>query len=109
MNLLTHKKFLFLSFLLSATLGLSPSLYAENLSSQEVGETVESVVGSEVNINHASAKDMAISFKGIGLKKAESIVAWREVNGQFTSIEQLLEIKGIGQKILEANRSKISL
>ena len=111
MNLFLTKKTLFLLAFLSATFSVSFSVNAENLSSNEgeQAQAIENVITHSVNINHASAKDMAISFKGIGLKKAESIVAWREMNGEFTSINQLLEIRGIGQKILDVNRSKISL
>lgn len=62
-----------------------------------------------ININTASADLIAASLKGIGLKKAEAIVEWRSVNGEFTSIEQLVEVKGIGEKTVEKNASRIVL
>jgi competence protein ComEA len=61
-----------------------------------------------ININTADATAL-IQLKGIGAKKAEAIVAWRKANGKFTSPEQLLEVKGIGAAILEANRAKIQI
>lgn len=61
-----------------------------------------------VNINSADA-DTLVQLKGIGEKKAADILAWREANGSFTSVEQLLEVKGIGPAILESNRDRIEL
>lgn len=62
-----------------------------------------------VNINEADAETIATVLHRVGLKRAEAIVAWREANGKFTSVEQLLEIKGIGKATLEANRERIQL
>jgi competence protein ComEA len=61
-----------------------------------------------VNLNTADA-DTLTQLKGVGLKKAEAIIAWRDANGGFTSIEQLLEVKGIGETIMEANRESLRL
>ncbi len=54
-----------------------------------------------VNINSASAEDIAATVKGIGFKKAQAIIEWRDAYGQFTAIEQLSEVNGIGKKTLE--------
>jgi len=62
-----------------------------------------------VNINTASAEDIAAHLKGIGLKKAKAIVQWRDEYGNFSSLESLADVKGIGDKTIELNRSKISL
>lgn len=62
-----------------------------------------------VSINTADAEAIAAALKGVGLKKAQAIIEWRNQNGQFTRLEQLLEIKGIGEKTLEKNRSYIRL
>jgi len=48
-------------------------------------------------------------LKGVGQKKAEAIVAWRKENGNFKSVDDLLEVKGIGEATLEANRDIISI
>lgn len=61
-----------------------------------------------VNINSADVETLT-QLKGVGEKKAADIVAWREVNGTFTSVEQLLEVRGIGPAILESNRDRIQL
>jgi competence protein ComEA len=62
-----------------------------------------------ININQASAEDIAKVLKGIGLKKAEAIVALRTQLGGFKRIEQLLDVKGIGESTLEKNRALIRL
>lgn len=44
---------------------------------------------------------------GVSLVKAEAIVACRNANGPFKSLDDLVKVKGIGGKTLEANRSEI--
>ena len=61
----------------------------------------------EVNINTADAQNIAESLNGIGLKKAEAIVAWRTENGNFTDSSSIDQIKGIGQKTVEKNKEFI--
>lgn len=63
----------------------------------------------KVDINTADAQTLAESLNGIGLAKAEAIVAHREQNGPFKSIEQLAEVKGIGLKTVEKNRDRITV
>ncbi|NHO64481.1 helix-hairpin-helix domain-containing protein [Aestuariicella hydrocarbonica] len=62
-----------------------------------------------VNINTASAEEIAATLKGIGLKKAQAIVAFRESNGQFASKEALMAVKGIGESTVAKNSELISL
>jgi competence protein ComEA len=69
----------------------------------------ESVVVSGVNINSADAQMLSDGLKGVGLKKAEAIIQWRKRNGDFNSLEQLLEVKGIGEKTLRDNRPNMTL
>lgn len=62
-----------------------------------------------VNINKANATEIAAALNGIGSKKAEEIVAFREKHGPFKTIEQLQDVKGIGQKMIEKNKANIRL
>lgn len=62
-----------------------------------------------VNVNEADAPTIARELKGIGLTKAEAIVAWRDAHGRFRDVDQLLEVDGIGPRILELNREYILL
>jgi competence protein ComEA len=62
-----------------------------------------------VDINQADAPTLAKELDGVGLSRAEAIVAYRQENGPFKNIEDLLEVKGVGPKILELNRGNIKL
>lgn len=62
-----------------------------------------------VNINNADAATIAASIKGIGLKRAEQIVAYREQHGAFTDPYELTAIKGIGERVIQNNESLIRL
>jgi comEA protein len=61
-----------------------------------------------VNLNRATASDLE-KLPGIGPTLAARIVAWRETHGPFKSLEDLLAIPGIGPKILEGLRDKVSV
>lgn len=67
------------------------------------------VVEDKVNVNSASADALAELLTGVGPKKAEAIVAYREANGPFKVVDDLLNVKGIGQATLDKNRDRISL
>ena len=60
-----------------------------------------SVFAQPVNINTASAEEIADALSGIGLSKAEAIVSYREAHGAFETVEQLTLVRGIGEKTLE--------
>jgi len=62
-----------------------------------------------VDINTADAPTLASSLRGVGESKAEAIVAYREANGAFKSADDLVKVKGIGEKTLELNREFILL
>ena len=62
----------------------------------------------KVNINTADLEEFTI-LKGIGPKKAELIIEYRNKIGKFTDINQLLEVKGIGEKTLEKIKDMITL
>ncbi|MFI8739609.1 ComEA family DNA-binding protein [Stutzerimonas zhaodongensis] len=62
-----------------------------------------------ININSADAETLTRELKGIGATKAKAIVAYREAHGPFTSVDELLEVKGIGAATLEKNRTKLGV
>lgn len=62
-----------------------------------------------VDINKASAEILAETLTGVGLKRAEDIVAFREKNGRFKSIDDLVLVKGIGASTVDKNRERISV
>ena len=62
----------------------------------------------KININTASVEELATLNK-VGEKYAQRIVEYREANGLFEKAEDLVNVKGIGPKILEANKDRIVL
>jgi len=62
-----------------------------------------------VDINTASAEEIAAALSGIGLNKAQEIVRYREANGAFAHIDELVKVKGVGMKTVDRNRDKITL
>ena len=76
-----------------AALSLSPAAFA----------------GKPVNVNAASAVELAAALDGIGDAKAQAIVAYRTAHGAFKSADALVEVKGIGLKTIEKNAAFIKL
>ena len=60
-----------------------------------------------LDINQADAASIASALEGIGPAKAREIVAYREMFGSFRTLDELLEVPGIGAVTLEKNRSRI--
>jgi competence protein ComEA len=69
----------------------------------------EDAMATPVNINTASAAELADGLSGIGVSKAEAIVRYREQFGPFESVEELSEVTGIGDSTVERNRGVISI
>ena len=62
-----------------------------------------------VNVNSADAETIADALNGVGPKTAELIIDYRNENGPFVSVDQLLEIKGIGEKTMEKIEADVLL
>ncbi len=62
---------------------------------------------SPVNINTASAEQIAEALNGIGVVKAQAIVEYRTSNGLFSSAEQIIMVRGIGDSTFEKNKVDI--
>jgi len=61
-----------------------------------------------VDINTADAQTLA-ALDGIGAAKAEAIIAYRQQHGPFASVDQLVDVKGIGDKTVERNRERLTV
>ncbi|MFH1992929.1 MAG: ComEA family DNA-binding protein [Pseudomonadota bacterium] len=61
---------------------------------------------AKINLNTATVEELA-QLKGIGQKYAERVVKYREENGSFKALEDILKVPGIGPKTLEANKDRI--
>lgn len=68
-----------------------------------------SAFAEKVNINTASAEQIATTMTGIGDSKAKAIVQYRKSNGKFKSIQDLENVDGIGMKTVEKNKDNITL
>ncbi|WP_250462666.1 ComEA family DNA-binding protein [Microbulbifer litoralis] len=92
-------------FFAALLLVCSAAVSAEDVADADTAQ----VAAVTVNLNSASAGELAEKLDGVGEARAEKIVKYRDEKGPFTSAEQLLEIKGIGTATLEKNRDKILL
>ena len=68
-----------------------------------------STQASLININTADAATLDRELNGIGAVKAKAIVEYRDASGPFASVDELLEVKGIGAATLDKNRDKLSV
>jgi competence protein ComEA len=66
-------------------------------------------IAAPVNVNTADAKTISDALSGIGQKKAEAIVKYREEKGPFKTVEDLTNVAGIGEKTVEKNKNDILL
>ena len=67
------------------------------------------VAAAPVNVNTASAEDIAIALYGVGKYKAQAIVQYRQEHGHFKSVQALKKVRGIGQGILDGNLDDIKI
>jgi competence protein ComEA len=66
------------------------------------------VLALKIDINFCSAKDLE-ALPGIGPKLAQRIIEYREIHGGFKALEELKQVKGIGEKKFEKIRPYIFL
>ncbi len=100
-----------LTAMLASALMFAPVLAAEKIpvnKSSAKTDVAEQVINLKVNINSADVREL-IQLKGIGESKALAIIEYRQANGKFSSIEELSNVKGIGSKLVEQNRSNLAL
>ena len=85
--------------------GGSAAAFADDTKSSKV----TSALPAQVNINTAGPAELAAALKGVGLRKARAIISYREKFGEFVSVDQLAEVKGIGARTVERNRAAIRI
>ncbi|ALG69419.2 ComEA family DNA-binding protein [Beggiatoa leptomitoformis] len=87
--------------LLSALFLLSGNIFA--------AESVQPVIQQKVDLNTADIATLDAELIGVGPKKAEAIFKYRTDNGSFKTIDELKKVPGIGDKLFEKNRDKITV
>lgn len=84
-------------------------LFNTNLVFAEPAVTSEAVVIQQfVHLNKSTLDDL-ITLKGIGHKKAQAILAYRDQVGSFKSLQELTKVKGIGSKVLLDNKARLKI
>ncbi|WP_454784109.1 ComEA family DNA-binding protein [Legionella sp. WA2024007413] len=66
------------------------------------------VVIHKIDLNTADLSMLTGSVKGIGKKRAEAIIAYRKSHHGFKSLEELADVKGLGQHFVTLNRDKLN-
>ena len=64
---------------------------------------------TKVSINRASAEQLAQALNGVGLKKAQAIVSYREEYGPFKTLDDLKQVPGLGSALVERNLAHLTL
>ena len=85
-----------------------PSYAADKTVNKGVPKATQVDVAT-ININTASAQQLADKLVGIGISRATDIVAYRKDHGPFHSANDLAAVKGIGERTVKRNQSKIRL
>ena len=89
-----------------------PVLAADNTEAliNDKNKTMQSSMqqSEKININKATNEELAM-IKGLGTKKAQAIIDYRQANGDFMNIESLIKVKGIGKGTLEKMKPYIAL
>ncbi len=65
------------------------------------------LAGEPVNVNEATAEQLAAALDGVGMTKAQAIVDYREQHGAFQHPDELVNVKGIGLRTVDRNREFI--
>jgi competence protein ComEA len=65
------------------------------------------VKAKKINLNIANAETLTKSFKGIGEKRANSIITYRKSHGNFKAIAELASVKGLGKSFVEKYLSQL--
>ena len=92
-----------IALVLACLPALSVSAFAQE--DEQIAEML--AAKSQVDINAADAATLALALEGVGMSKAQDIVAHREQFGEFKTVSDLEEVRGIGPATVARNRDKI--
>ena len=60
-----------------------------------------------INVNNADAGALAQALKGVGARKAEAIITFRELHGPFLTVEEMTQVKGLGKAFIAKNEHRV--
>lgn len=79
-----------------------------NKPNENISTSKKEELTSKISINNASVSELT-KLSGIGESKAKAIIDYRNTNGKFNAIEDLMKVKGIGEKIFAKIKDNITL
>ena len=82
---------------------------AQNVTQAKEAAKTGDEESTRVSINAASAEELARVMNGVGLKKAQAIVSYREEYGPFKTVEDLKQVTGMGNALVERNLERLTL
>jgi competence protein ComEA len=86
----------------------SVALHAQSAQAPDAAASKSSAATSVVNLNTATVAQLE-SLPGIGVKTAERIIEYRQKNGNFKKVEELMNVKGIGEKSFLKLKSRLTV
>jgi comEA protein len=103
------KKLLVFSFVVAIVVSFAPVLWAEEAEEPQPAQPAqEEQMAEKVNINTATAEELA-QLKNVGSAYAARIVEYRQEHGLFEKPEDIMKVKGIGEKTFELNKDRITV
>lgn len=84
-------------------------IYNSGEISQEKPEVKIERTGGKVNLNTAKREELIEGIPGVGEKIAGRIISYRETYGGFKNIEEIMNIKGVGEKLFEKIKDYIAV
>jgi len=104
-----NKSLLKMTLVITACLSFNLMANDEIPSSPQIdSEQMPSHQQQTVNINQADSDSLS-TLKGIGKQKAQAIISYRQENGAFTDVNDLLNVKGIGLKVIQDNITRLKI
>jgi competence protein ComEA len=70
--------------------------------------TSTTFASEKINLNKANALELVHIVKGIGIKKAQAIVTYRNKHGEFKTIDELSNVPRIGKKFIVTNKQALA-
>jgi competence protein ComEA len=87
----------FVLLTLASLLAVRPLVMAQEKPAARSAPSAPAVAKSPVNINTATAADFE-TLPGIGARTAARIIEYRQKNGPFKKVEELMNVRGVGEK-----------